>query len=51
MQTQKKGYRLQQVIIPKDSVHRILHIDINDDDPDRRVEFCEWCLAKCKEYQ
>ena len=45
--------------IPKSSVHRILkraqwksfipalvHA-LNEDDPDRRVEFCEWYLAKC----
>lgn len=47
--------------ISKDSVHRImkrlgwksyiptLTHALNDDDPDRRVQFCEWYLEKCAE--
>ncbi|XP_076322842.1 uncharacterized protein LOC143231904 isoform X2 [Tachypleus tridentatus] len=45
--------------IPKSNVHRILKRSqfkssipslvhaLNEDDPDRRVEFCEWYLARC----
>ena len=45
--------------IPKFSIHRILkraqwknfipvlvHA-LSEDDPDQRVEFCEWCLDRC----
>ena len=47
--------------ISKDSVYRIMkHLHwkcyiptlihaLNEDDPDRRVQFCEWYLAKCAE--
>ena len=53
----------RELELPKDSVHRILkrfrwksyipklvHA-LNEDDPDRRMEFCEWYLAKCEEDQ
>ena len=51
----------REIGIPKSSVHRMLkrahwksHIStltlgLNDDDPDRRVEFCEWYLDKSAE--
>lgn len=51
----------RDVGISKSSVHRILKrchwksdiprlvLAISEDDPDRRVEYCEWYLARCVE--
>jgi transposase len=62
-ETPRKSVRqaARETGISKSSVHRILkrvhwksyiptliHA-LNEDDPDRRVEFCEWYLAKCAE--
>ena len=32
----------------KNYIPRLVHT-LNDDDPDRRVEYCEWYLEQCNE--
>ena len=63
LRTLQKSLRqtARETHISKDSVNRImkrlhwkcyiprLSHALNEDDPDRRVEFCEWYLAKCAE--
>ena len=63
LRTPQKSLRqtARETHISKDSVNRImkrlhwkcyiprLSHALNEDDPDRRVEFCEWYLAKCAE--